>query len=93
LFSTYSNQGRIDFTNRFVDGFYDYWLSVGPVRTHARILEFVQRNMFGNVVQAIYPDGMAVFDSLVLLELSEYRCGVAARISLEPFAASEGNPG
>lgn len=55
---------------------------------HHRIVRFIQRNMFGNVVQAMYPDKSSVLDPLLLLELSEYRCGTAARVGIDLFASA-----
>jgi hypothetical protein len=58
-----------------------------------RVLKFVQSNMFGNAVQAMYSSGQTVYDPLVLMTLSEYRCGHAARIIVDLFEAGEGWPG
>jgi hypothetical protein len=52
-----------------------------------RVVWFVHMNMFPNIVQAMWTDRLAVFDPLILLELSEYRCGCSARLVLDILEA------
>ncbi|WP_425214644.1 hypothetical protein [Tumidithrix helvetica] len=55
---------------------------------HLRVLNFLQRSSFNNFIQPMYPNKKAVFDPLVLLELSEMRCGQVARVAVDLFAAA-----
>lgn len=58
-----------------------------------RTIWFVHMNMFPNIVQVMRPDGRTVYDPLILLEASEYRCGHAARLVLDLLEAGAGWPG
>jgi hypothetical protein len=56
---------------------------------HIAILKFLQKSSFhSKYMQPMYPDKTTVFDPLVLLELSEMRCGHVARIAVDLFEAS-----
>ncbi|BBC22739.1 hypothetical protein [Pseudanabaena sp. ABRG5-3] len=55
---------------------------------HLRILSFLQKSSFHNLIQPIYPDKSSVFDPLVLLELSEMRCGQVSRVAIDLFASA-----
>jgi hypothetical protein len=59
---------------------------------HLLVLKFLQRSSFHNLIQPMYPDKIAVYDPLVLLELSEMRCGQVSRVAIDLFA-SEGIKG
>lgn len=54
---------------------------------------FVRMNMYCNAVQAMWPDRSFVFDPLILLHLSEYRCGCGARLALDILQAGTEWPG
>ena len=55
---------------------------------HIAILKFLQKSSFhGKYLQPMYPDKTTVVDPLVLLELSEMRCGHVARIAVDLFEA------
>jgi hypothetical protein len=55
---------------------------------HIAILKFLQKSSFHNkYMQPMYPNKTTVFDPLVLLELSEMRCGHVARIAVDLFEA------
>ena len=56
---------------------------------HLRVLEFLQKASFHNyMLQPMYPDGVMVYDPLVLLELGEMRCGQVNRIAVDIFRAA-----
>jgi hypothetical protein len=55
---------------------------------HLRILKFLNKSSYHNDIQPMYNDGHAVFDPLVLLELSEMRCGQVNRIAVDLFASA-----
>ncbi len=55
------------------------------IEKHLRVLSFVHQNSFHNKIQPMYPDGRAVYDPLLLLELAEYRCGHGARLLCDLF--------
>jgi hypothetical protein len=55
---------------------------------HLAILRFLGKSSFHNKIQPMYPDKTAVYDPLVLLELSEMRCGHVARIAIDLFNAA-----
>jgi hypothetical protein len=53
-----------------------------------RLLAFLHKASFHNIyLQPMYPDGQAVFDPLLLLELGEMRCGQVARIASDLYEA------
>lgn len=53
---------------------------------HIAILKFLQKSSFhSKYMQPMYPNKTTVFDPLVLLELSEMRCGHVARIAVDLF--------
>jgi len=54
---------------------------------HLLVLKFLQRSSLHNLIQPIYPDKTGVFDPLVLLELSEMRCGQVSRVAIDLFAS------
>lgn len=56
---------------------------------HIAVLNFLYKAAYHNPwVQPMYPDGQAVFDPLVLLELGEMRCGAVARVAADLFDAA-----
>jgi hypothetical protein len=57
---------------------------------HIALLRFLQRVSLNWKLQPMYPDGQAVFDPLVLLELTEMRCGQVARLGVDLWAAGGG---
>src|SRR5262249_44163144 len=55
---------------------------------HLRILQFLHKASYHNpIIQPMYSDGTMVHDPLVLLELSEMRCGHVARVAVDLFSA------
>jgi hypothetical protein len=52
---------------------------------HLAVLRFLHKASFHNLIQPTYPDGCAVYDPLVLLELGEMRCGHVNRIAVDLF--------
>lgn len=54
---------------------------------HLRILKFLHKSSFHNYIQPMYSNGTTVYDPLVLLELSEMRCGHVSRVAVDLFAA------
>lgn len=62
--------------------------SACDVDRHLRVLRFLQKSLRHELLQPIGRDGMAEFDPLVLLELSEARCGQAARVAVDLFQAA-----
>jgi hypothetical protein len=54
---------------------------------HLKVLSFLQKSSFHNLIQPMYPDKKAVFDPLLLLELSEMRCGQVARLAVDLFSS------
>jgi len=59
---------------------------------HLAILKFLHKTAFQTWIQPMYEDRSAVYDPIVLLELSEMRCGTVARIGVDMFEAA-GYPG
>lgn len=57
------------------------------VDKHRAILLFMHKVSFHNFVQPMYPDGQAVLDPVLLLEIGEMRCGQSARLSLDIASA------
>ena len=55
---------------------------------HLRILKFLHKSSFHNYIQPMYPNKEMVYDPLVLLELSEMRCGQVNRIAVDLFASA-----
>src|SRR5262245_13765535 len=55
---------------------------------HVALMRFVHKATFHNLIQPMYPDGEAVYDPLVLLELGEMRCGHGNRVAADLFRAS-----
>ena len=55
---------------------------------HEMVLNFLSKNGFHNIVQAMWRDNIAVFDPLILLETHEYQCGQSARIAVDLFEAA-----
>jgi hypothetical protein len=55
---------------------------------HLLVRNFLQNAAYHNHVQPMYPDGQAVFDPLILLELGEMRCGAVARVAADLFDAA-----
>ena len=53
-----------------------------------RILKFLHKSSFHNYIQPMYSNGTTVYDPLVLLELSEMRCGHVNRIAVDLFASA-----
>ena len=54
---------------------------------HLKVLSFLQKSSFHNLIQPMYPDKTEVFDPLLLLELSEMRCGQVARLAVDLFSS------
>lgn len=52
---------------------------------HLAVLRFLHKASFHNLIQPMYPDGRAVYDPLVLLELGEMRCGHVNRVAADLF--------
>lgn len=57
---------------------------------HLALLRFLQRVSLHGKLQPMYPDGQAVFDPIVLLELNEMRCGHVARLGIDLWDAGGG---
>ena len=57
---------------------------------HLALLRFLQHVSLHGKLQPMYPDGQTVFDPLVLLELTEMRCGHVARIGVDLWVAGGG---
>jgi len=55
---------------------------------HLRILKFLHKSSFHNYIQPMYSNGTTVYDPLVLLELSEMKCGHVNRIAVDLFASA-----
>jgi hypothetical protein len=55
---------------------------------HIRVLKFLHKAEKHAQLQPMYPDRTMVLDPLVLLELSEARCGQVARIAVDLFEAA-----
>jgi hypothetical protein len=61
--------------------------AVNDTQKHLQIVKFLQRANIHNEVVPSYPNGMEIFDPLVMLELSEMWCNQASKLAIDLFEA------
>jgi hypothetical protein len=62
--------------------------AASETQAHLRLLKFLHEAMKNGLLQPMHRDRTAVYDPLVLLELSEARCGQIARVAADLYLAA-----
>jgi hypothetical protein len=62
--------------------------AASETQAHLRLLKFLHKALKNGLLQPVHRDRTAVYDPLVLLELSEARCGQIARVAADLYLAA-----